>query len=313
MSVASQADRREGARFSHEVTFYEGPRDLARTVAPYVLEGIEQGEAVLVAMVEERASALEQALGPAAAAVDWVDMEELGRNPARIIPAWRRFVQEHQDLGAMRGVGEPAWPGRRDVELAEAELHEGLLNVAFDDGPPWRLLCPYDVSALPDEVVAHVAETHPVVHEGRPTGYAGHQHARSRFSSPLPEAPADALVIPFEAGDLPGVRGLIRRVGQSARLGADAADDLVLATHELAMNSVLHGEGEGLVSVWHRPDAVVVQIADDGRIDDPLVGRDLVDPQSETGRGVWMANQLCDLVQVRSGDFGTQVRLYTWH
>ena len=28
------------------------------------------------------------------------------------------------------------------------------------------------------------------------------------------------------------------------------------------------------------------------------------------GRGVWMANQLCDLVQVRSSDDGTVVRLH---
>ena len=28
------------------------------------------------------------------------------------------------------------------------------------------------------------------------------------------------------------------------------------------------------------------------------------------GRGVWLANQLCDLVQIRSGAAGTVVRLH---
>jgi hypothetical protein len=42
------------------------------------------------------------------------------------------------------------------------------------------------------------------------------------------------------------------------------------------------------------------------------VGRNLLDLASEHGRGIWMANQLCDLVQVRSGGHGTQVRLYAW-
>ncbi len=314
MGLVSDDHQQEGAQFSHEVTFYQGPEDLGRTVAPFVLDGVERGEPVLVAMVPDRAAALEDALGTAAAAVEWVDMAELGGNPARIIPAWRRFLVENQDLGPFRGVGEPAWPGRRPVELEEAELHEALLNVAFDGGPPWRLLCPYDVKALPPEVVAEVARTHPVVHRP-PTGtggYDGQVFARERFATPLPAAPPDALTIPFEATDLAGIRALVRRLCQSARLDADTGDDLVLATHELAMNSVLHAGGRGVVQVWHTPEAVVVEVADEGLIEDPLVGRDLVDPQSETGRGVWMANQLCDLVQVRSGGFGTQVRLHTW-
>lgn len=313
MNLATHSQPRGHERFSHEVTFYEGPSDLARTVAPYVLEGVDNGEAVLVAMVPRRAEALERALGSASAAVEWVDMDELGRNPARIIPAWRRFVEEHRDLGPMRGVGEPAWPGRRAVEMDEADLHESLLNLAFDDGPPWRLLCPYDVTALPDEVVAGVARTHPVVHENGPEGYAGHGYAQDRFASSLAAVPADALVLPFDASDLPGVRGLIRRVGQSSRLGADASENLVLAAHELAMNSVLHGDGRGTVSVWHTDEALVVEIADSGLVADPLIGRTLVDPLAESGRGVWLANQLCDLVQVRSGEFGTQIRLWTWN
>jgi hypothetical protein len=55
-----------------------------------------------------------------------------------------------------------------------------------------------------------------------------------------------------------------------------------------------------------------VEIADAGLINDPLVGRDLLHDLAETGRGVWMANQLCDLVQVRSGSAGTVVRLFAW-
>ena len=43
-----------------------------------------------------------------------------------------------------------------------------------------------------------------------------------------------------------------------------------------------------------------------------MVGRELVELVSENGRGVWMANQLCDLVQVRSGARGTVVRLHAW-
>ena len=51
-------------------------------------------------------------------------------------------------------------------------------------------------------------------------------------------------------------------------------------------------------------------MADDGVIADPLVGRQTPSPERAGGRGLWLANQLCDLVQIRSGASGTVVRLH---
>ena len=98
----------------------------------------------------------------------------------------------------------------------------------------------------------------------------------------------------------------------AARLDQDAGDDLVLAAHELAMNSVQHGGGTGTLLTWQDPDALVVEVRDTGTIDDPLIGRTMPDFGGVSGRGIWMANQLCSLVQVRSGGDGTQVRLHSW-
>ena len=61
-------------------------------------------------------------------------MAVLGHNPARIIPAWRDFADAH--AGPIRGIGEPIWPGRGADELVECQLHESLLNVAFDGRLP---------------------------------------------------------------------------------------------------------------------------------------------------------------------------------
>jgi anti-sigma regulatory factor (Ser/Thr protein kinase) len=33
-------------------------------------------------------------------------------------------------------------------------------------------------------------------------------------------------------------------------------------------------------------------------------------PSQEGGRGLWMANQVCDLVRIRSGATGTAIRLH---
>ena len=134
----------------------------------------------------------------------------------------------------------------------------------------------------------------------------------SLFRSPLSPAPPGADICDFGQADLAGLRSMVARLADQARVDRAAADDLVLAAHELATNSILHGGGVGRLSSWCEPGALVVEISDSGVIEDPLVGRDLLQDYAENGRGVWMANQLCDLVQVRSGPAGTVVRLFAW-
>ncbi len=316
VSLMSRVDELSRAKFDHEVTFYAGPADHARSVLPFIREGIARHEPVMVALPLERLSPIEAALGAEALLVELVDMAEIGANPACIIPEWRRFLRDHGDHGPVRGVGEPAWKGRREVELAEAELHESLLNLAFENGPEWRLLCPYDATALSPEVLEEALRTHPHVPAEQLASavpYAGSEHAQHTFATGLPPAPADAVRIEFGADDLTVVRGIVRRVVEAARMGIDSGEDLVLAAHEVATNSVQHGGGSGSMLIWDDADALVVEVCDGGVIDDPLVGRGLPDSLPESGRGIWMANRLCDLVQVRSGAEGTQVRLHAWH
>jgi len=54
---------------------------------------------------------------------------------------------------------------------------------------------------------------------------------------------------------------------------------------------------------------VVCEVNDDGYLQDPLVGRRRPTPDAMGGRGLWLANQLCDLVQVRNGVEGCVVRV----
>jgi DcmR-like sensory protein len=95
---------------------------------------------------------LRRALGRRAEQVDFTDMEVIGRNPARIVPAWRRFVDNGSsaDGSRMRGIGEPIWADRPPDELSECQLHESLINVAFAAANAFRLACPYDTSELPE-------------------------------------------------------------------------------------------------------------------------------------------------------------------
>lgn len=83
-----------------------------------------------------------------------------------------------------------------------------------------------------------------------------------------------------------------------------------MAVHELAMNSLVHGGGRGVLRIWRDDDAVVCEVRDSGYIDDPGIGRRLPDPDCDSGRGLWIVNQLCDLVQIRSSAEGTTIRVH---
>ena len=55
---------------------------------------------------------------------------------------------------------------------------------------------------------------------------------------------------------------------------------------------------------------MLCEISDRGRFDEPLAGRVRPAPDQPDGRGLWLVNQLCDLVQIRSSPAGNVVRLH---
>ena len=93
-------------------------------------------------------------------------------------------------------------------------------------------------------------------------------------------------------------------------LGEDRLSDLVLAVNELATNSMRHGGGRGLLSVWRENGTLLCEVHDRGHIADPLAGRELPPDVRGGGRGLWLVNHLCDLVQVRSSKAGNVIRLH---
>ncbi|MFI1585793.1 anti-sigma factor RsbA family regulatory protein [Embleya sp. NPDC020630] len=299
--------------FRHDALLYAGLDDFVDRTATFVRAGLEADEAVAVAVIEPRAGALRKELAADAEHVTWIDMERVGRNPARIIPAWRQWTHD-QGTRAFRGIGEPIWAGRSEDELVECRHHESLLNLAFD-GVPWQLLCPYDVTTLAPSVIDAVRHSHPRVLDAG----AEHRHAHpgpahyaaTLTGPPLPDAPEHAEHLAFAAGELARVRAFVRgRLGEAPRAYVGHA---LLVVTEIAGNSIIHGGGHGEVSLWDEGTTLVCEIRDAGRVDDPLAGRHIPHPDVEGGRGLWIANQLCDLVQIRSTESGTTVRLRLNH
>ena len=301
--------------FRHEACFYAGAEGFVDAVAPFVRAGIDADEAVLVVVDAPKVDWLRDVLGADGAAVTFADMGVVGRNPARIIPAWARFLDDATAGGrTARGVGEPIGPQRSPAAMRECHLHESLLNNAFGgvagEAAPWWLLCPYDTTALDADVLRVARHTHPFVDDD-PSALHRHLDAETAFADPLPEPPATAEVstLTFDQSTLRLVREGARAAAEAAGL-RDRVADVVLAVSEVATNSTRHGGGAGTFLTWRDGGTLVFELRDRGRIGDPLVGR-VEPPLSQVGgRGMWLCNQLCDLVQVHSAPSGTAVRLH---
>jgi len=301
--------------FSHEALLYAGEDEFAAATLPFIRNGVEAGERVLVVVSAQKIARLRGELARDADAVTFADMAHVGANPARIIPRWHVFVDECVAAGrGFRGIGEPITPARSATELVECQRHESLLNLAFADGPAWRLLCPYDTEALSDEVLEEAARSHPHVTNGNgPTPsdrYRGLDAIAAPFGDPLPERPASAHEYVFTLETLAVARRLLYAAVAAAGLTVERMHDFVLAAHEIAMNSVRHAGGSGVLRIWEDDEALVCEIADGGRISDPLIGRRRPSDEHDSGRGLWLANQLCSLVQVRTYPSGNVVRLH---
>jgi anti-sigma regulatory factor (Ser/Thr protein kinase) len=312
-SAASASSRSHGGTFRHEALLYSGMDGFVAETSAFLRDGVAAGEPMLVVVDAEKIGLLREELGSDADAVCFADMADVGANPARIIPAWRQFVADNGEAPRFRGIGEPIWAGRTPDELIECQRHESLLNVAFADSQPWWLLCPYDLESLDERVIEEAQRSHPFVMDGASEtspGYAGLDSFSAPFDAPLPDPPADAIEVTFGPKELFTIRSLVRAAAMSAGLGRTATHDLVLSVNEVTTNSLRYGGGRGTVRIWQSPDALVCEIADDGRIADPLIGR--VQPRADRdgGRGLWLVNQLCDLVQLRNFADGTVVRIH---
>ena len=299
------------AAFRHEVMLYDSRETFVDGAAPFIRGALAAGEPIMVAIGAEKIDLLRTLLGDDAEHVVFADMAALGANPARIIPAWQEFVDAHAAEGRpLRGIGEPIWAERTPTELVECQCHEALLNVAFADAPAFHLICPYDTRRLDDDVIAEAERSHPFV-AGAPSGAYRGDHAVPQLAEPLPDPPAGVEAHEITHGSLADLRAHVAAEAERAGLSRPRTLDLVLAVHEIATNSLRHGGGRGSLRIWSEADTLICDVRDHGRIaQQPLVGRVRPVLGQAGGWGLWLSNQLIDLVQLRELPDGSVVRLH---
>lgn len=303
------------SHFRHAALFYAGEDGYVDGLVPFIRAGLEADEPVLVMVPGPNVDLLKEGLDSDAPAVHFADMAEVGANPGWIIPAWAEFVDTRSQPGRrMRGIGEPIWAERSAAELVECQRHEALLNVAFEGATAMDLLCPHNERALDEAALDEAFRSHPVVLEGGEfvdsSAYVGVDTAAKPFGKPLPDPPASAVEFGFEAATFQSVRMFVAMRAKDAGLSARRCEDAVLAVNELASNSIRHGGGSGTLRTWMEDDTFVTEVRDRGQIDCPLAGREPPQSGQVGGHGLWLVNQVCDLMQMRTFPSGSVVRVH---
>lgn len=295
----------------HEALFYRGEQQAVDAVAQFVTEGIERREPALVALPPSALERVRSRLEGRSDSVRFADMTSLGANPCRILSYVEDWLARLS--GPARFVGEPLWPARRQAERTEVTRHEALINIALESAP-LRALCPYDEESLDERARRDVERTHPVLRGPGPTC-----HISGAYLEPVavlretetgllpPEEPVQRLTV---TEDLQGLRRTVAASPVTRALPQRRREDFVLAVNEAATNALKYDRPPRSVRLWRSGRYVVCEVVGRGAVEDPLAGRHSPSPAAHRGRGLWMVNQLCDLVELRNHDSRATLRIH---
>jgi anti-sigma regulatory factor (Ser/Thr protein kinase) len=303
-----------GTTLRHDAMLFSRGEELASSFAPWLVDGLDGGEAAVVATTATHIAMIAEALGARAHEVTFIPNDEWYVRPATTITAWERLARDSRAGGvpALRIVGEVRF-GEDRRRHASWTRYESALNTAFARTPAW-IVCPYDVGVLPASIVEDAWRTHTAVWNDGVRMPSGRYLDPPALFDSVPESEPDRTTAPVvdlaDVADLGLARDAVRAAADRLRVSAGAAADVVLAVGEVATNAIRHGGGIRRLRMWAVADELVCEVVDrNGVLADPLVG--LVPPAGSTmgGMGLWVVRQLTEwLVVERAGDSGSVVR-----
>ena len=298
-----------GGGMRHVAWLYATAGEYLAGIWDFVQAGLSAAEPVLLAVPAGRLP-LGWDLPGGTTAARSLDVTELGRNPARLVPAVRAFADEHPRQH-VRVVCELAWAGRSAAELGEVARYEAIVDRAFAASSV-TMLCPYDSVGLPGAAISAACASHPWLRQdGRERGSSEYRHAADGQDRPeLPLSVPPGVSALSYRGDLRPVRALVAAEADRAGLSGARRTDLVIAASEVAANTLKHTGRAGLVRVWVTSDEILCQFDDSGHIEDPLAGYGRNRADEPGGHGLWLVNQVCDLAEIRTTELGTTIRLH---
>jgi anti-sigma regulatory factor (Ser/Thr protein kinase) len=313
MTGAGRAVDREGDAL-HALLRYDSPESLCARAVPYVREGLDRGEAVMVVVSADVEQVLRAALGDDAARVRWEAGEVSYGRLGAMFEGFRRFLGEQRAAGVpMRLLAQNDTLGTEE-RMAAYLRFEAMANEVYRPYG-YRWACLYDTRAHSAQVLGQVSQVHPrlLEQDGReipnddylePSAYL----ARSGPPPPPPAAVQLDLAV-TGPGRLVVVRRLLRRWADLHEMG-DHAGDVVLAVGEAVTNALQHGTPPVRVRAWTADRLARVQVHDRGLTPIPATaGYQRPPPELDCGYGLWVARQLADVVTTRTDRGGTTITL----
>lgn len=310
----------------HDAFFYDREDALLATAVPFVRDGVERGETVLVATGPSPVTALLRALFAEEENVLFPDGSY--ERPVSVIDGYKRTM-DHGLAGDVRGYRSigPLEVGAGPLPWTEWLRYEAAFDRVFAHYP-LRTLCAYDTRRLATEAAAGLRTVHPsLVEDGRRLVNKEYVDPRELVRRPeyterLDPGRQDPPLLQLD--DVTDVRALRIELYPAmivTELDRSRVDDLVKAVCEVARNALQHGEAPVRVSLWVGTDRLVGTVTDQGPgIADPLLGyaRSIGSATTRSlstrdGLGLWAARQLCDVLDYQHTDDGFTVRLIAMH
>jgi anti-sigma regulatory factor (Ser/Thr protein kinase) len=119
----------------------------------------------------------------------------------------------------------------------------------------------------------------------------------------------------FDIGDLYQVRAAVAAHAAELGLSLELTNDVVIAVHELASNSVRHGPGRGRLRIWAIERTLICEVTDgaaahtDAVLPEQIRSTSLDYPDLpwpvEPGHGLWLVGKVADRLTVCCDDHGS--------
>ena len=304
-------------RYVHDALLYDTSEQLVQVAAPFLLEGVADGDAAVIATSAGTADLLREAVDghPDVHVMERDDIYR-ARTPAAITTL-RRLAEQRTSTGArrVRVVGEVAF-GATERDWLEWQRYEAVVDVALAAWPLWGL-CLFDTQHLPEPLLASALRTHRRLATVRGSEENPHftEPADYLRALPVPHEPLEATVPRLHAShiaDFASLRHALATELAGVPAHEDVVQDFLLAVDEMTSNALRHGGRPIDLRLWIGSDRMVCTIGDRGTgWDDPFAGYGPAhgDDLSRGGMGLWLARQLCDHVDITSDADGARVRL----
>ncbi|HEU4514338.1 MAG TPA: sensor histidine kinase [Nocardioidaceae bacterium] len=308
--------RTQDRKVQHDVILYDDDFDLVSAAIPFVRDGIEAGEVVMINTLTNPVTPLLRAMFADEEQVVIAD-HPVYSTPAAALDGYRRIMEKGLAEGAAgyRAMGYIDFDSSH-LPWQEWLRYEAAVNRVFADFP-FRTLCPYDVSLVPTTITDPVMRAHTGL--VTPEGWVANQHyvdpeelvTREELRTPpLPIQSGTPRMVLQPSRDLMELRMELYAATMFTGLPRVKVDDFVKAVGEVVTNAHKHGADPVRLRLWAADATLACTVTDQGEgITDPLAGYARPRNPSDGGLGLWAARQLVDVLDYEHGPDGFTVRV----